>query len=1086
MAYSWAAALLVSLALPLSAGAAQPATSEGSRSGHQLPLDSAPHQIAARPASIVRSFDDVRGQPYNVSYDDRSLRVDNMRVLLLGGSFHYPRAPPEEWRGIMQAMKDDGLNHLQMYTFWNLHEQKRGVYDFSDASRANITRLLATAAEVGLFVNVRLGPYVCAEWNFGGLPVWLRDLPGVVFRDNNRIWKREMATWVRRVTAEIEPFLARTGGPVMLVQIENEYNAGWFGSWEPVAYIDWAGELAKNLSLGVPTMMCNGLSAPGTLNAYNGDDGSAYAASHAVEYPGQPLLWAEDEMGAAGWGQALLPGRKAADVAHGIARWVALGAAHHNYYMYFGGNHVKRWAGMAIANAYADAAPMHSDRLPNEPLHSHVSRLHHLLAEHAATLLGSPMQQRSSFQRGTAADEPELVPTTTTARLGTIACDASDLAQQFTLRAGGDTLRARVDDLEVCVAAVVTRGHASAAAGLPIGACNSSNSSQIFRFSDDAKGQGTLCSASGMCLCATDPLGAEGAIGIAASEQSIGLMNTSTTQSLGESCKWMKSVTGGLIESMVQPPPVSAVCTSNNMSLYLGKPESSSHYPGGTPETHTIAEAERICDANFLCAGFIYHALTNDTAIDCTQVYTVEFREAIVNHVGFDKSWKTFTKRPIAYPYPDPRTLSQGQQTKRCLTSGFASPACGICESNHDPCTCAFIYGSGAESLAFVQNAGTAVTNFSLPGSPETVIDLAANSISLVSGGVTLFNTATIEGCVDPESCLLPTVRQNVTIAGNSSSRGSATSVLSWRRWTEPALLNTADVAKAVQSQEPLEQLNVTQDRTDYLFYQRAFTQKVTTKNATLYLGTRHGSALSAFVDGVFKGANVNLVGPYSSWVILPIDIGALSAGAHHLTILSAAIGISNYPAHGTAGPHGQLPAHGITGEVVLSTGALNTSLTSAAPSSWSHLAGLAGERARVFAGGPTPAIWKSNSSSVVYGGAEDTLPLSWFRTTFPVPPNMVASVAAGNASFLLDPAGMARGHVYLNGADLGRYYPAAPGAATAGLGGMLYLPPSLLEGTNVLVLGDELGATQPSAVRVVLSTLAPPLAATSSFVRKH
>ena len=90
----------------------------------------------------------------------------------------------------------------------------------------------------------------------------------------------------------------------------------------------------------------------------------------------------------------------------------------------------------------------------------------------------------------------------------------------------------------------------------------------------------------------------------------------------------------------------------------------------------------------------------------------------------------------------------------------------------------------------------------------------------------------------------------------------------------------------------------------------------------------------------------------------------------------------------------------------------------------------------------------------------------------------MVASATAGNASILLDPAGMGRGHFYLNGADLGRYYPAAPGAATAGLGGALYLPPSLLlagAGANVLVFGEVLGATQPTAVRIMLSTLGPP-----------
>ena len=147
-----------------------------------------------------------------------------------------------------------------------------------------------------------------------GLPVWLRDLPGVVFRDNNEVWKREMATWVRRVAKEIEPFLARHGGPVMMVQIENEYNFGWFGAWEPAEYIEWTGMLAKNLSLDVPTMMCNGMSASGTLNAYNGNDGASFAASHRVEYTGQPLLWSENEMGAGGWAGNLIPGRTAPDV----------------------------------------------------------------------------------------------------------------------------------------------------------------------------------------------------------------------------------------------------------------------------------------------------------------------------------------------------------------------------------------------------------------------------------------------------------------------------------------------------------------------------------------------------------------------------------------------------------------------------------------------------------------------------------------------------------------------------------------------------------------------------------------------------
>lgn len=701
-----------------------------------------------------------------------------------------------------------------------------------------------------------------------------------------------------------------------------------------------------------------------------------------------------------------------------------------------------------------------------------------------------------------------LVPSSTTALAGTIDCDAEDAAQQFSLLAGaggGHALTANaIDSHNACVTAMVIKGSAS---GAIIGTCNSSNADQAFRFSDDAKGQGTLCSDGGLCLCATDPLAARGAYGIPASEQTVSTMNVSAAQSfLG--CVWTKTATGQ-IESMVQPAPP-AECTSS-MSFYLGKPAQSSHCNSNciiASGNYTVAEAEKICDDNFVCAGFIYQdTSTNGTAIDCHAVHHIFFQEAVPNSVSADKSWKAFTKHPFAYPYPDPR--SKGPHARRCLTSGFASPRCGICDAaNKGPCTCAFVYGTGADALAFVQNDGVSETNFSLPGTPTKVLSVAPNSISLVFGGVTIFNSASIEGCTNTDtvggngggaslSCSLPTERRNITIAGNSSSSsGKGASVLSWRRWTEPSVLSKSDVAKATPSQQPLEQLNLTDDKTDYLFYQRKFnlkaevvgtrtvgTRTVDTagvtdapRNATLYIGTRLGSALSIFIDGVLTGANVKLDRPYSSAVVLPIKIGMLSSGDHTLTILSAAIGNSNYPAHGFSGKHGQLPAHGITGDVVLSVGsATNITLTAAPASSpWIHSVGLAGERARVFTG--SSGVWSNSSSSVVpSSGGGDMLPLSWFRTMFTVPSSMVALAVAGKASILLDPVGMGRGHFYLNGVDLGRYYPAAPGAVTAGLGGMLYLPPSLLEDKNVLVFGEELGATQPTAVCVILSTLAAP-----------
>ena len=79
------------------------------------------------------------------------------------------------------------------------------------------------AGDAGLFVTVRIGPYVCAEWNGGGLPLWLRDVDNFsCCRCDDAVWEREMARWVRVVAGVIEPFLPRHGGPVILAQIENE------------------------------------------------------------------------------------------------------------------------------------------------------------------------------------------------------------------------------------------------------------------------------------------------------------------------------------------------------------------------------------------------------------------------------------------------------------------------------------------------------------------------------------------------------------------------------------------------------------------------------------------------------------------------------------------------------------------------------------------------------------------------------------------------------------------------------------------------------------------------------------------------
>lgn len=103
---------------------------------------------------------------YKVTYDSRAILINDERILLLSGSFHYPRATSDMWLSILTKMKESGLNTVQLYIFWDLHEPVPYEYDFTSSDR-NLTQLFQIIKDIGLFINLRIGPYVCAEWRLG-------------------------------------------------------------------------------------------------------------------------------------------------------------------------------------------------------------------------------------------------------------------------------------------------------------------------------------------------------------------------------------------------------------------------------------------------------------------------------------------------------------------------------------------------------------------------------------------------------------------------------------------------------------------------------------------------------------------------------------------------------------------------------------------------------------------------------------------------------------------------------------------------------------------------------------------------------
>jgi hypothetical protein len=346
------------------------------------------------------TYEDVRGTPYKVGYDHRAITINGIRTILISGAIHYPRSTPGMWPYIMKMAKTNGLNTVQTYVFWNLHEPAPGKVDFS--GRANLSQFLQSAADAGLFVNLRIGPYICGEWDYGGLPAWLNQIPDIVFRSNNEAWKAQMRRFVLSIVDLVTPYLAKNGGPIILAQIENEYVQN------DQAYIDWCGSLVTNelASTEIPWIMCNGYSANSTIETCNScncfEDG--WMARHPSQYPGQPMIFTENEGWFDAWGDAVTI-RTTTDLAKSVAQWFGAGGAYHSYYMWHGGNNYGRTAASSVTTFYADDVLLHADGTPNEPKYTHLGRLQHLVADHAQGIVSQdPVRTALPWWNGTSWD----------------------------------------------------------------------------------------------------------------------------------------------------------------------------------------------------------------------------------------------------------------------------------------------------------------------------------------------------------------------------------------------------------------------------------------------------------------------------------------------------------------------------------------------------------------------------------------------------------------------------------------------------------------------------------------------------------
>lgn len=178
--------------------------------------------------------------------------IDGKPVKIISGGIHYFRIVPQYWRDRLEKLKAMGCNTVETYVPWNMHEPKKGQFNFE--GMLDIKHFIETAQELGLYVIVRPSPYICAEWEFGGLPAWLLKEDGMRLRGSYEPYLEHIREYYARLFEILVPLQITKGGPVIMFQVENEY--GYYG--DDTDYLLTLMEYMKEDGVEVPYVTSDG------------------------------------------------------------------------------------------------------------------------------------------------------------------------------------------------------------------------------------------------------------------------------------------------------------------------------------------------------------------------------------------------------------------------------------------------------------------------------------------------------------------------------------------------------------------------------------------------------------------------------------------------------------------------------------------------------------------------------------------------------------------------------------------------------------------------------------------------------------
>ncbi len=234
--------------------------------------------------------------------------LDDLPYQIISGELHPARIPAEYWKHRIKMAKAMGCNTISAYIFWNFHETEEGVFDFTKDNH-NLAQFIKTVQDEDMWLILRPGPYVCAEWELGGIPPYLLRIPDIKLRCMDPRYMAAAERYIARLAEEIRPYLITRGGPILMIQIENEY--GSFANDRN--YLQKLKELWASNGIDVPTFTGDGATPymleAGTLpgSAVGLDPGSSAADFElaARMNPGVPVFSSETNPGwLTHWGES--------------------------------------------------------------------------------------------------------------------------------------------------------------------------------------------------------------------------------------------------------------------------------------------------------------------------------------------------------------------------------------------------------------------------------------------------------------------------------------------------------------------------------------------------------------------------------------------------------------------------------------------------------------------------------------------------------------------------------------------------------------------------------------------------------------